>query len=140
MQRCCMDHTIEFDPDRRYVVITTSGQASMDGFQRMHRDMVAHPNWKAGMNLLMDHRALDSSRMAGQDVERIALWRSGLSKLNGTSKIAAVVETDLGFGLMRMWHSHIEGFIPAEFRIFRSLDGARQWLAEAPGTSPKAKT
>lgn len=134
-----MDHGFEFLPAEGYVVITTSGQASMDGFQQMHRDMVAHPGWKPGFNLLMDHRALDSSRMAGQDVERIALWRSGLSELAGTSKIAAVVETDLGFGLMRMWHSHIEDFIPAEFRIFRSLDGARQWLTEEPGIRPTAK-
>lgn len=129
-----MDHDIQFHPQAGYVQLTTSGEASVEGFQRMHREMIAHERWRRGLNLLMDHRRLDSTGLRGTDVQRMSMWRGDLRNLPDGVKIATVVETDLGFGLMRMWETLTEGVLRAEHRIFRSLDEAKEWLEAAAGS------
>jgi hypothetical protein len=128
-----MNYTFEFDNHRGYVLVTTSGKASIDGFQRMHRDMLAHPGWNGNLNLLSDHRQLDSHEISAEDVQHMSLWRADLKQLPDRIRIATVVETDLGFGLMRMWEGLTEGFLRADRRIFRSLEEAKAWLEEPRG-------
>lgn len=135
-----MEHTIQFDAEGGYVLLTTSGKASIEGFQRMHREMVSHPEWSRNIHLLMDHRGLDSREVSAEDVQHMALWRTDLKKLSDHIRIATVVETDLGFGLMRMWETLTEGIVRAEHRIFRSMDEAKAWLAASGGSGTEGNS
>lgn len=125
-----MQYTIEFDIEKRYAIITTSGKATVEGFLELHHGRVNHPAWTGGMNLLLDHRQLDSTALSTMEVQRLAALGLQPGELSRPEKIATVVETDLGFGLTRMWEGYVESRGTTNHRIFRSLEAAKKWIEE----------
>lgn len=123
-----MDTTFEFHPEKGYVVMTTSGKAEVAGFIQSNHDMVAHPEWKPGMNLLLDHRQLNSNELGSEEVRKLASSGFVFKGLTRETRIATVVETRLGFGLMRMWEAYVENESPTHHRIFETPEEAAQWL------------
>lgn len=127
-----MTYTIEADAKRGFLLVTIRGRATTDGFASLSRDLWAHPLWQQGMNLLLDHRPLDSTRLTSQAIRRISLTRPDPADPLPLRRIATVVETDLGFGLTRMWDFYSDRERNHEHRIFRSFEEAKRWLEEDP--------
>jgi len=127
-----MSYTIEVQGEPEYLCATTRGRASGEGFARMSRDLWAHPAWLRGMNLLLDHRPLDSTQLTSLEIRQISRVRPDPPDPRPSRRIATVVETDLGFGLTRMWDFFADGDGNREHRIFRTFEEAQRWLQESP--------
>lgn len=126
-----MSHTIEVNSELGYLHVTTRGRASGDGFVRMSQELWAHPAWLQGFNLLLDHRPLDSRHLTSLEIRQISNARPDSPDGGAFRRIASVVETDLGFGLTRMWDFFTDGDSSREHRIFRSIEEAQCWLKES---------
>ncbi len=125
-----MNYVFEFIQEKAYVIVTTSGKAEVDGFRLLNREMVGHQLWEKGMNVLFDHRKLDSTQLGSEEIQRLASSSFVFRGLRKNLKMATVVETGLGFGLTRMWEAYVENESPSNHKIFRSLEDAKRWLEE----------
>ncbi len=56
-----MDYEIRFLGG--HFEITYTGEAGLDGFDSVFRDLTSHESWKAGSAVLNDYRAVDFSRL-----------------------------------------------------------------------------
>lgn len=138
-QEASMKHSIEADPKHGFLVVTTRGRATAEGFARMSRDLWAHSSWQEGMNLLLDHRPLDSTGLTSKEIRLISMTRPEPAGPSPFRRIATVVETDLGFGLTRMWDFYTDRDETREHRIFRSMEEAKGWLKESPPPAPEER-
>jgi hypothetical protein len=113
------------------ILITTGGEANVAEMVANMEKTLTGPLFRPGMRMLIDHRALDWGTLSSDDiamrVERIITWGDRI----GRSKIAVVMGKTVDFGLARMQQAHVEGRVPFELAVFRSLDDARVWLGEA---------
>jgi hypothetical protein len=130
-----MTHEIEIDEKNSLVIARTSGKASVEGFDRLRKELWNLPAWRQDMKLLLDHRALDSRGLDTAQIRQIAAAGGLFGEMRGAVRIASVVETDLGFGLVRMWDSYAGTRSGVEHQVFRSTDEARTWLL-ADGSGP----
>lgn len=133
-----MNHGIQFNTEEGYALVVTGGKADADGFVRLMRELWEHPAWPAGVNLLIDHRALDSTGLTAADIQQIARIRESHRGRMPFRRIASVVETDLGFGLTRMWDFYTDHDQTREHRIFRSIDEAKRWVRGSESNEAEA--
>lgn len=110
-------------------VISASGKASVRGFEDMLRAMMNTPGWHKDIDTLFDYSALDVSRLAKADIERISEMTSALADQLGGGRCAIVMPDQLGFGLARMWEMLTEHTVSFQLRVFYREHEAREWLA-----------
>ncbi len=122
-----MEYSIQFGGMPEDVTITTSGLADADGLIGFVRDLVANPRFRPGMLILVDHMAIDASRLTGADVQAQARVVVELAGRLGRSKVAIVVPTPLTFGYARMYE-HYAAETELESRVFYSRRDAVAWL------------
>jgi hypothetical protein len=84
---------IEFGGDPQDVTITTGGTATREGFFGFNGELVADPRWRPGMAVLLDHSALDMTRLTCTDVEEIAGFVVELDDRLGPA-LAAIIAPD----------------------------------------------
>jgi hypothetical protein len=74
-------------------------------------------------------RKLDFDSIDSNFVKRVIAIRKDIDNKRGNVKIAYVVNSDLSFGITRMYEifSEIEG-LAQSIQIFRNLDDAKKWL------------
>ncbi len=128
-----MDHTIERGRGD-WIVVRTRGLAAVEGFSAFLSDVVTHPDWRSGMDLLLDHRDLDGSALSEEDIHQLTDEAVAIDGELGGGRWAVVLANDLGFGLARMWQSVPEGKGIPRRRLFRVVEEAEAWLA-APLTA-----
>jgi hypothetical protein len=95
------------------------------------RWLVADAGWRPGLRVILDQRLVDWSRLSARDIERRVEVLARNAERMGDSRTAVVVAKDLAYGLLRMEQAEVEGKVPYEFAVFRSLDEARDWLRRA---------
>jgi hypothetical protein len=122
-----MTHEFQFEPDANFVYIRCRGTATAAGYAALDRDLIEHPLMKKDIDVLFDERELDLSEYSAEDVRANAEHAKSGSARWGNGRWAFVAETDLGYGVGRMWEMQAEDGI-AKHRIFRSIDEAREWL------------
>lgn len=125
-----MKHRITVLDD--FMLVETSGPASLDGFAAMNEGIVSHPQWAPRLNVMVDHSDLNQAPLSSHDVVDIASQRR-LSGRDFQSKRAILCPDALGYGLARMWWSYLDEQRQQDCRIFRDRDEAEAWLlAMAP--------
>ena len=112
-----------------YFLITTTGEATVEDFDRLINEMLGRAEWKIGMSWITDHSDLDTGPLTVSDVKMIADLCAQNRERFGAGKIAVVLRRDLEFGLARMWAVFVEGRWDVEAGVFRSLDDAIDWLS-----------
>ena len=126
-------YRIEILEDPPLVAVTTSGDATVSGWARLHDGLRADPRVK-GLSLLIDYSALDATFLAIGDVRRIGALVAALDKDLHPPRRAVVVTGGLEFGLTRMCHQQLDADLEARVRAFRSREDALAWLALGDAT------
>ena len=67
-----MTYEIELDNELNALVITTSGEATLAGFESYIAEALADPRWAPGMNVLGDYSRLDTRNFSSKDIQRLA--------------------------------------------------------------------
>ncbi len=123
-----MMHRIEIDPRGTAFTITTDGQGNVDGIIAFLDDIVAHPRWRPGLNILLDHRRLDIAPITVEGIDRVSGYFQTLSHKLGDGKISLVMNRDIDFGIARAWELVTREYVDMEIGVFRSIEEARRWL------------
>ena len=121
-------YRIEILEDPPLVAVTTSGDATVSGWVRLHDGLRADPRVR-GLQLLIDYSALDATFLTIEDVRLIGELVAALDNDLHPPRRAVVVAGALEFGLTRMCHQQLDADLEARVRAFRSREDALAWLA-----------
>lgn len=122
-----MPYTIEMDLNQRRVWFKALGVYSQaDAFQSI-QDMLNHPHFEAGFDVLVDMSEVQDVSLWGADVrDKVEFDRTLIDSI-GAAKWAFVAPTDLVFGLARMYQALMDDS-PIQVNTFRDLHAAQAWL------------
>ena len=123
-----MAHTCWIDRHARLARITVSGTENFAKIRARAEEIFGDPDWSPGFNVLIDLRDVESVDMAGSDVQRVVELHQLLDSQIGHGRIAVVATQAVVFGMARMREIRSEGRHSAEFRVFREISGAEEWL------------
>src|SRR3954468_4912971 len=126
-----MHWSVQWGGDPEDVRVTTSGVASVEDLDGMMKEVIADPQWRHGMKIMLDHTQTDWSVFGVGDLDRRAALVEGLSDRIGRQQIAFVVTGRLNQEIGKMLGARLSdiGFVA---KAFVSLDEARNWLREEP--------
>jgi hypothetical protein len=127
-----VDFEISFEPGRDLMVIRTSGPATVEDVAESMRARVQHPCWRPGLDVLIDHSALDTSGVDAKTVESLLRALEPYAGAVGSGRSALVVPNSITFGFARMFEALAQERLPRRYHVFRSLEEAEAWLAEKP--------
>ena len=121
-------------------VFKLSGPLSAESFRSALDELVAHPDFTPGMNILAVFQPGSFARLSLADICSISEYEtSKVEQLGAGYKLALVVSSAVDFGMSHMYQTWSEHY-PRECRIFRSLDEARAWVsADMPVSGVRAR-
>jgi hypothetical protein len=122
-------YRIEFLERPFVVAATTSGQAVVSGWARLHKELLADPRVR-GLPLLIDHSDLDGTFLSNDDVRMLGQMVTDLDKELQSPRRAVVLTAAFEFGLARLCHSYLDADVETRIRPFRTREGALAWLGE----------
>jgi hypothetical protein len=125
-----MQHRLEADPGKDLIMVTTDGDATVEGICAFLDDIISHPAWRPGMCILLDHRKLNLSPINQKGVEQVSDYFASISEALGNGKIALVMNKAVDFGITRSWEIITQDRTNMQIHVFRELDPARLWIEE----------
>jgi hypothetical protein len=124
-----MHWTVEFPEGDDYAIVTTSGTFTAADHLRMIEDIVSHPGWRSGTNVLFDDRALDFS-----EADLRTMYEAGANHLRnderiGSGKAAILMRSVSDYGRGRQFELLTADRVSATMAVFLDEAEAREWLA-----------
>ena len=118
---------VSFDAEGKFIRCLVTGELTFDDFVRSFQEIVTHPEFRPGMDVLWDFHGASMARMDQAMLRRIASHLREREHLRRGARVAVVVTGDADYGIIRMYEAIAD--TPAEtFRIFRTLAEAERWL------------
>ena len=117
--------------DQSLVICRTNGTASVEGYREMLQALISQPEFRPGVDLVVDHRSVDVSALTAVEIEQIAGFRVELGKAAGRSVGVAGLDSPLRYGLARMFGAYTHSRAGIEISWFETLDDALRWLRPA---------
>ena len=126
-----MHWAVQWGGDSEDVRVTTSGVAVVEDLDAMMRAVIADPQWRDGMKIMLDHTQTDWSVFGVSDLDRRAALVEEIADRIGRQQVAFVVTGRLNQEIGKMLGARLRdiGFVA---KAFTSLDDARDWLREEP--------
>ena len=118
---------LKFEPELNLLIGTMAGGLSLEMFTEAMQEIISSDEYPADVDTLWDLRKLDFSYIDAEFERRIIFVRKTMNKERGSAKPAFVVESDLSFGLMRMYQILFEG-LSQDLHVFRTIEDAKAWL------------
>ena len=125
-----MPYTLHVDVEDRRVVFRASGTYSNDEAFGSIQDMIGHPDFQAGFDVLVDMTAVEDVPLWGDDIREKVSFDQGLLPKLGQARWAFVVPNDAVYGLARMYQT-LMADTAIQVEAFRDLRMAEDWL-DAP--------
>lgn len=121
---------VEVNGDSSEFIIKTEGDGTVEGIVAFLKDIISHPEWKPGHNILLDHRDLRIDKITVADIEEVSKYFISIGNELGTGKIALIMKRDIDFGIARAWELATELDVDIKIRVFRKIEDANNWLKE----------
>ena len=86
-----MQHTFSVSADGRLFTVTTKGEGTVEGINAFLKDIVAHPLWRRGNHILLDHRALKIDKISVSGIAVVSDFFKSISWKLGEGRIALVM-------------------------------------------------
>ena len=131
-----MHWSIEYLQRHDYVHVAVQGAFAPGDFDRLHKEIVRHRDWRPGLNILFDDTDLDTDNLYTADVEYIAELIAAMKSDYEQSKMAIVVGSDVQYGLARQLQALTESQTGTQMRVFVNEDEAANWLRTEPDKKP----
>jgi hypothetical protein len=123
-----MQHVLKVDPEHSLFIVETQGDATVEGILAFLDDIIAHPAWRSGLPILLDHRGLGLHNISAKGVEQVSDYFTSISDVLGDGKLAMVMNRDVDFGIARAWENITMDRTSMRTYVFRGLDEARAWV------------
>jgi hypothetical protein len=121
-----MKHHIQIQ--EKFALIHVSGTAGPSGFSATAVALLALPEWKPNMNILIDYSDLNLSNVTTRDVDILAQSLAPHREQMGGGFCAIVNTKPLDFGLGRIWQVYMEEYTDLRVAVFYDIDEAKSWL------------
>jgi len=116
---------IRYDPPRRILLGTIEGRLDIDEFRTVLEAIERSKEYPPDVATLWDLRGLDFTSIDREFEEHLIAIRKDFPG-RARAKLAAVVATDLAFGMSRMFQ--ILSDDEDRMKVFRDYDAAVSWL------------
>lgn len=123
-----MQWTIEPGGERGWWRVTTTGRFSSEGHVQMVRDIVEHPSWVPGGDVLFDHRALELDETTFETMFRAAQTHRAFESAIGDGRAAIVMGGTAAFGNARQFELLLGDTTASRFNILLDEAEAIRWL------------
>lgn len=123
-----MRHRIAYDEERALFIVTTEGAGQPAGIIAFLDAILAHPRWRPGLSILLDHRKLSIEGIQSPGIEEVSRYFVAIGPRLGNGRIALVMNKDVDFGIARAWEMITEDEVAISIRVFRNIDQARGWV------------
>lgn len=123
-----MPYTLDFDPANRLVVARVFGEDTVEAHLERMRRTVKDPQWRSGYRVLVDLRGVTTSDHRYDNLEKITEFHAQHVDAIGPTKVAAIAEDDLIFGLRRMMDLFADGNTRVVSEVFKTWADALSWL------------
>ena len=124
-----MNYSIEFGGGPQDLTMTLTGAVDARSIRRFVEDLVAHPEYRAGMLILADLSALDTSGITAEQYESVSDVITGRDH-RFPAKAIAIVAPDPRTFHDAVRHRAYVGGSKSRREVFRSRADATAWLAE----------
>jgi hypothetical protein len=118
---------IEFGGGPEDVLVTSHGEASVEGLHAATSEITAHPRFRPGLWVIFDETDLDYSGMSAADLRRRADLIPSYLAGAGDVRVAVVSPGSVGHGIHRQLEAYAGGF-PFDIAVVSTVDEARAWL------------
>jgi hypothetical protein len=123
-----VEYEILWDGDPEDVLVTTSGNASVDDLHSWVREGMADPRFRQDLKVIVDHTNMRWWALSNDEIER----RAGLIRADaesvGRQRVAFVVGSPVDYGLTQMLRSLIATASLIQLEVFDTMVAARDWL------------
>jgi hypothetical protein len=123
-----MNFILDFESMPDYVLLRTNGSIEVEGVDKMMNDLLNSLEWITGSPQIVDHRELDLTGMAADEMKDIWGIIKNHSERLGDGPCAFVVGDELGFGFARMYDLLGGDSIHSKVEIFYSFKDALYWI------------
>ena len=117
---------IEIDDERGIVRVTPARPVTVEDACSAIDQIVEQPGFRKGLPSIWDMRFTELMHINADDIRRISEYANGVKDKRGDARIAFIVNSDLAYGLGRMFEmvnatSHIRA------RVFRDYQEGEAW-------------
>ena len=114
--------------DGNIVVFTFAGEFTLDQYFAAMAQLDASEAYNRNIDTIWDLREADTKSLGIEDVRSIAAnARSLAARRKKDWKVAIVAQTDLTFGLARMYEAYASG-VHHRTKVFRNFEEAEAWV------------
>jgi hypothetical protein len=122
-----MQWQLQLTEDRSRLSVTAWGPAQVDALMALLVRATEPPDWRPGIHVLLDFRALAISALTMADIRQLADHHRPYGKILAASRIAVVVSRPVDFGLVRMWGTLVHD-LNLTHEVFYGEAEALHWL------------
>lgn len=121
-----MDFKISFESG--HFDVKLSGKSNIEDCRHYFDQLVSHDHWKPGSLVLSDETEVEVGHLSANEIHAMAYTCENMKDAFGTARFAAYVESDLGYGMNRMFQAHAQIKWDAVVEVFRNRSNALEWL------------
>jgi len=128
-----MPSSYKIDKENRLVISTGSGVLTLPDALAHQEQLLKDPDFDPSFSQLLDFTHVTDVELSSEEIHRLA--RTTVFSAN--SRRAFLVNSDLKFGLARMFAIMRESFGEKGIRVFRNSDDALDWVLGRSREQPK---
>jgi hypothetical protein len=114
----------KIDKERKLVMSTGSGVLTLADPLEHQKQLQKDPDFERSFSQLLDFTNVTDVELSAEEIRRLAQT----TIFSANSRRAFLVNSDLKFGLARMFAVFRETFGETGIRVFRNLDDALDWV------------
>ena len=124
-----MNYSLEFGGDPQDLTMRLSGALDPLSIRAFVVDLMAHPDYRPGMRIMVDLSDLDTSSITEEEYERVSDVISDRDHRFPAKAIAIVAPTERAFDDATRHRAYVGGSKSGR-EVFRSREEAAAWLAQ----------
>lgn len=97
-----------------------------------YMSLTSHSKWGNISKVFSDETAINYRHIKADDMKTLVTCSISFRNKTKKSSFAIYVNSNLNFGMARVWKSYIDIVWEANVEIFRSYKDALSWLSECP--------
>lgn len=119
-----MPASYRVDAEQKMIFSTATGAVTDADLRAHQKSLLADPGFDPGFSQIWDFQGVEEVQVSNGTLKELAASRS----FSAESRRAVVAPRDLVFGMARMFEM-LHQQAPEAFRVFRTSEEARAWLA-----------
>ena len=105
-----------------------NGKPDPLSLEAYYKSLTSHNEWSNFSKVLSDETAINYDRIKSVDMMKLVTISISYKDKIKKSSFAIYVNSNLNFGMARVWKAYVDTGWDAKVGVFRSYEDARSWL------------